>query len=106
MKRAYKYKIKPTVRQQRMLSQFFGCVRFIYNWGLDRKVKAYKESKTNVTYIQLAKELTLLKQENEHKWLNDCSKSNLTALMNLHTSFAFFFDLNLGNPFLFLKKLV
>ena len=77
MKRTYKYKIKPTVRQQRMLSQFFGCTRFIYNWGLDRKINAYKESKKNVTYIQLAKELTLLKREECHKWLNDCSNESL-----------------------------
>lgn len=91
MKRAYKYRIKPTVKQQHMLSQFFGCARFIYNWGLDRKVKAYKESKTNVTYIQLAKELTLLKQENEHKWLNDCSnealQQSLRCLDNAYTNF-------------------
>lgn len=73
MKKGYKYKIKPTVRQQHMLSHFFGCARFIYNWGLDKKVKAYKESKKNVTYIQLAHELTLLKQTQEHKWLSECS---------------------------------
>ena len=57
MKRAYKYKIKPTIKQQQMLSQFFGCARFIYNWGLDKKIKTYKETKKNVTYIQLAHEM-------------------------------------------------
>ena len=91
MKRAYKYKIKPTMKQQHMLSQFFGCARFIYNWGLDRKVKAYKENKENVTYIQLAKELTLLKQEENHKWLNDCVceslQQSLRCLDNAYTNF-------------------
>ena len=31
MKRAYKYKLKPTVKQKQLLSQSFGCARFIYN---------------------------------------------------------------------------
>lgn len=91
MKRAYKYKIKPTVKQQHMLSQFFGCARFIYNWGLDRKIKSYKEAKKNLTYIQLAHELTLLKQTEEHKWLNDCVaamlQQSLRCLDNAYTNF-------------------
>lgn len=91
MKRAYKYKIKPTVKQQIMLSQFFGCARFIYNWGLDRKVETYKETKKNVTYLQLAKELTLLKHTEEYKWLNDCTnealQQSLRCLDNAYTQF-------------------
>ena len=105
MKRAYKYKIKPTVRQQRMLSQFFGCVRFIYNWGLDRKINAYKESKKNVTYIQLAKELTLLKREECHKWLNDCSNESLQqSLRCLDNAYTNFFRNKKGFPKFKAKK--
>ena len=33
MKRAYKFKLKPTCKQQQKLLQHFGCARFIYNWG-------------------------------------------------------------------------
>ena len=43
MIRAYKYKLKPTVKQQKALCQAFGNARFIYNWGLNRK----KESPSN-----------------------------------------------------------
>lgn len=99
MERAYKYKIKPTVRQQRMLSQFFGCARFIYNWGLDRKINAYKESKKNLTYIQLAKELTVLKQQEETKWLNECSINVLQqSLRNLDNAFTRFFKAKADFP--------
>ena len=99
MKRAYKYKIKPTVKQQIMLSQFFGCARFIYNWGLDRKVKTYKETKKNVTYLQLAKELTLLKQTEEHKWLNDCANEALQqSLRCLDNAYTQFFKAKKGFP--------
>lgn len=31
MQRAYKYKIQPTEEQKTLLSQFFGCARFVYN---------------------------------------------------------------------------
>ena len=99
MKRAYKYKIKPTVRQQRMLSQFFDCTRFIYNWGLDRKIKAYKDSKKNITYTQLAKELTLLKREECYKWLNDCASESLQqSLRCLDNAYTNFFRHKMGFP--------
>ena len=58
MKRAYKYKLKPTLKQQNILLRHFGCARFIYNWGLDLKIKAYLKDKTQLFYIDLAKELT------------------------------------------------
>ena len=63
MNHAYTYKIQPTMKQCGTLSQCFGCVRFIYNWGLKRKVDTYNESKKTLTYNQLAKELTALKQK-------------------------------------------
>lgn len=31
MIKAYTYKLKPTIKQQKALNEAFGCVRFIYN---------------------------------------------------------------------------
>lgn len=105
MKRAYKYKIRPTVGQRRMLSRFFGCVRFIYNWGLDRKIKAYTESKKTLTYFQLAKELTFLKKEEEHKWLADCANESLQqSLRCLDNAYTNFFRSKKGFPKFKAKK--
>lgn len=105
MKRAYKYKMKPTVGQRRMLSRFFGCVRFIYNWGLDRKIKAYTESKKTLTYFQLAKELTFLKKEEEHKWLADCANESLQqSLRCLDNAYTNFFRNKKGFPKFKAKK--
>lgn len=42
MIKAYKYKIKPNDKQQALLSQFFGCTRFIYNWDLKEKLLLIK----------------------------------------------------------------
>ena len=92
MNRAYTYKIKPTCKQYETLSQCFGCVRFIYNWGLERKIKTYNETKKTLTYNQLAKELTALKQTEEHKWLNDCCAASLQqSLRCLESAYSMFF---------------
>ena len=91
MKRAYKYKIKPTCKQQHQLLQAFGCARFIYNWGLDKKTKAWTNEHKTITYFELAKELTQLKQTEEHKWLkdvpNECLQQSLRNLDNAYTQF-------------------
>ena len=80
------------MKQRDTLSQCFGCVRFIYNWGLERKIKTYNESKKTLTYNQLAKELTALKQTEEHKWLNDCSSTSLQqSLRCLESAYSMFF---------------
>ena len=99
MKRAYKYKLKPTVRQQQMLLQHFGCCRFIYNWGLSRKKETYVNEKKSIGYLQLAKELTLLKNNSEHGWLKDVANESLQqSLRNLDNAFTQFFKAKKGFP--------
>lgn len=99
MKKAFKYKIKPTVNQQKMLSQFFGCTRFIYNWGLDRKINLWKNEQKSVSYIDLAKEMTLLKKTEEYKWLNECSSESLQqSLRCLDNAYTNFFKAKKGFP--------
>ena len=92
MLKAYKYKIKPNHQQEELLSKFFGCVRYIYNWGLDMKTSAYKENGKAVGYVQLAKELTSLKQQQDHQWLNECTAEALQqSLRCLDKAFTSFF---------------
>ena len=73
MLKAYKYKLKPTVKQRKMLLNHFGCSRYIYNWGLERKINQYKTDKKSLSYVALAKELTQLKQQENTKWLQNVS---------------------------------
>jgi len=92
MLKAYKYKIKPNDIQKELLSKFFGCVRYIYNWGLNAKTSAYKENGKAVGYVQLAKELTSLKQQQDHEWLNECTTEALQqSLRSLDNAFTAFF---------------
>lgn len=99
MIRAYKYKLKPTVKQQHMLSQAFGNARFIYNWGLNRKKESWEKEKKNIGYVQLAKELTELKKDSEHSWLNNCACESLQqSLRSLDSAYTRFFKAKKGFP--------
>lgn len=92
MLRAYKYKIKPNQQQEELLSKFFGCARYIYNWGLNIRTQAYKENGEKVSYVELAKQLTQLKKEQEYEWLNEVSVESLQqSLRNLDNAFTAFF---------------
>lgn len=92
MLKTYKYKIKPSQQQEELLSKFFGCVRYIYNWGLNTKTSAYKENGKAVGYVQLAKELTILKKTDECMWLNEAPNESLQqSLRSLDNAFTNFF---------------
>jgi putative transposase len=53
-KRAYKYRFYPKPEQKIQLAQTFGCVRFVYNWGLNLRKTAYKERGERLSYTDLA----------------------------------------------------
>lgn len=99
MIKAYKYKLKPTFKQQKQLNMFFGCARFIYNWGLNRKIETYKRTKKSIGYIELAHELTELKKQKETIWLKECVNECLQqSLRSLDASFVKFFRDKQGFP--------
>ena len=99
MLKAYSYKLIPNQEQMETLSKYFGCVRFIYNWGLNKKIETHKESGKSIGYVPLAKELTLLKKQEGFEWLKECSNESLQqSLRNLETAFSKFFKKNAKYP--------
>lgn len=54
MLRAYKYRIYPTMEQKELFAKTFGCCRFVYNWALNLKIKAYKEEGKSYSYKDTA----------------------------------------------------
>ncbi|NLZ34917.1 MAG: helix-turn-helix domain-containing protein, partial [Clostridiales bacterium] len=63
MEKAYKFRLYPNTEQKELLSKTFGCVRFVYNYYLDRRIKAYQQNKTTMNYNACSADLTKLKQE-------------------------------------------
>ena len=89
--RSFKYRLKPTSAQEEQFRQFAGCARFVYNWGLARWNELYQLGH-KPTVFGLSNELVLLKKNENHCWLNDCSGQVLQqALANLGTAFQRFF---------------
>ena len=92
-KRAYQYRIYPTDEQKQMLARTFGCARFVYNWALRLRTDAYYERQERIGYHELSARLTLLKQQEDHAWLNEVScVPPQQALRHLEKAFKNFFE--------------
>ena len=90
MEKAYKFRIYPNKTQIQLLRKTFGCVRKIYNYFLDRRIKVYEESKKTLAYTECSKELTALKVEMPYlKEPDKCALQN--ALKDLDTAYKNFF---------------
>jgi len=90
--RTYKYRIYPNKVQQELLEKHFGCVRFCFNWGLDKKIRAYQQDKKKLSCFDLINELAKLKKEKEFEWLNEVNSQSLQmSLRNLDNAFTNFF---------------
>ncbi|WP_084496118.1 helix-turn-helix domain-containing protein [Meiothermus cerbereus] len=43
--RAYRYRLYPAPAQAEFLARQFGCVRYVYNWGLEQKSRRIRKAK-------------------------------------------------------------
>ena len=99
MIRAIKYELNPTKSQIQKLNQVFGNCRFVYNWALDKKIKAYQEEDKKLSCFDLMKELTQLKKKEEYSWLNLAGSQQLQqSISNLDNAFTNFFKAKKGFP--------
>jgi putative transposase len=97
--RAYKYRLYPNKQQEVLLAKHFGCCRFIYNYALDKKVKAYQKDKTNISRYQIQAELPTMKKSEKYCWLSEVNSLSLqAALANLDSAFVKFFREKKGFP--------
>lgn len=97
--RAYKYRCYPTKEQEVLLAKHFGCSRWIYNYALDKKVKAYQTTKESLSRFTIQKDLPTLKRSEETSWLKEVNSQSLQAsLENLDKAFTKFFRDKRGFP--------
>ena len=55
--RAYKYRLYPNEEQKVLIAKHLGSCRFIYNYALDKKVRAYQTDKTNLSRFDIQADL-------------------------------------------------
>jgi putative transposase len=90
MLKAYKYRIYPDVDQLNFFHKQFGTCRFVYNWALESRKKAYEDNKTSISKHTLKTMLPSLKKENE--WLRETNSQSLqSAIDNLDNAYQRFF---------------
>ena len=89
--KAYKFRIYPSKEQEILFGKTFGCVRFVYNYYLSMRKKAYEAEKKSVTYYDTAKDLVELKKELE--FLKEVDSISLQqTLRHLDTAYQNFFS--------------
>jgi putative transposase len=97
--KAYKYRIYPTDEQKQQIAMHIGCGRYIYNYGLDLKIKSYQLDKKTLSRFDIQKNLPILKSSEETCWLKEVNSQTLQAsLENLDKAFTKFFRDKKGFP--------
>lgn len=103
MEYAYKFRLYPNNEQIKKIEQTFGCCRFVYNYFLDIRKKAYEETGKTLNYYDCCKQLTELKLD--HTWLCEADSHALQqTLKHLDVAYKNFFrrvkqhDKNAGYP--------
>jgi len=91
IRKSFKYRLYPNNKQATLLDKHFGCVRFIYNWGLAEKTKVYQETGKSLSRYDLQNKLPEMKKT-DNPWLCEVNAQSLqSALTNLDRAFLNFF---------------
>jgi putative transposase len=93
IRKAFRYRLYPNIEQQHALAVQFGNARFVWNWGLDLRKTAYKETRKGITYNQLTERLVALKRTQEAEWLKKADSQVLQQkLQDLDKAYVNFFE--------------
>lgn len=91
MNKSFKIRIYPNQRQIQLLEKTFGCVRYIYNYMLKFKQKAYNIFELKLNYVKMSSILTKLKQRK--LWLYEVDAVALQqCLRDLDITYKNFFN--------------
>ena len=99
MYKAYKYRLYPNKSQEQLILQHIGCCRYIYNYGLNKKMSAYQTDKSSVSRFQIQDDLPILKKQTDTSFLKNVNSLSLqAALACLDNAFTRFFKEKKGFP--------
>jgi putative transposase len=99
MLKTFKYRIYPNSEQKILIHKHFGCVRWVYNYGLNLKNQTYTQTKKGISRFDIQKNIPLLKKQEETSWLKEVNSQSLQySLENLDNGFTKFFKKLGGYP--------
>lgn len=99
MLKAFKYRLYPNKKQAEKIDKNIGCARFIYNYALAKKIKAWTQEKKNLSRFDIQKDLPKLKRQKETEWLKEVdSQALIFSLLNLDNAYQKFFKEHKGYP--------
>ena len=81
IERAYRLRVYPTRRQQRVLGRLFGASRYVWNWALARRSQAYQTDKLKLNWVSLSREFTVLKALSETAWLGELPREPFNQVL-------------------------
>ena len=97
--KGFKFELYPNEEQVKMLNNYFGCCRFVYNYFLSIQKDRYKNGEKHLSKFDMQKELTKVKKEEDKKFLSLAPNSSLQVeLANLDSAFQAFFKKECGYP--------
>ena len=92
MEYSYKFRLYPNGEQINLIERTFGCCRYVYNYYLAMRQKAYQTSGTTLNYYGCCNDLTALKRQAETSWLRDVDATALqSSVQELDRAFQNFF---------------
>ena len=92
IQKTYKFRLYPNKEQEKMLANYFGSVRFVYNHFLAKRKEQYEQTRKSSNYYEQAKELTAMKKTESYSWLKEINSQTLQhALRHLETAYVNFF---------------
>jgi len=99
MLKAYKFRLYPNQKQEKIIIQILGNVRFVYNHCLFLKNEKYKDGKQKFSYSDMSKHITDLKKYQEYTWLRKGDSIALQqSLRDLDQAFQRFFKKQAKHP--------
>lgn len=91
IQRSYKTELDPNNKQRAVLMQHAGMARFVYNWGLARRINEYKSTGKASSFYAQCRQLNALKAE-FYPWMYESSKFVAEeSLRDLDNAFKNFF---------------
>lgn len=92
VKRGFKFRLKPTPAQLQKCCMFAGAKRWIFNHGLEQRMRIYEQTEKTLTYFEQNNALIALKNAPETNWLSEIHSQVLQqGLKDLDRAFVNFF---------------